>query len=320
MSMTDLEHDPQRIPDTAELRRVLAALRYEQPLDDSPLVELDAVWEVLLREGVAPGTRGRAWALGLLIDELVREQLEAARRASGVATSTDDRGEARLVADFAANSPTLEVWSSLYHRYLDPGQLPAGEIAATVGMPRRTLSRRQGVALRKLARALADRDRAAARSLAERPDVPIVDTRASRISDSDRSAPAPSKPDQALLQAVRGTGERRVPVAPEVLERLAAERPADLDAYRLSRVAAWSRPAYRVDARFVGLTLLIDRREEAPDRWQAESETHDDLDSVMASVESQAVVLLGPPGSGKSTLLRRFELDLATAGLRGETE
>ncbi|MCB0217748.1 MAG: hypothetical protein KDH92_13990, partial [Chloroflexi bacterium] len=67
------------IPKADELQRVLSAIRYDQPIEDSPLVELEAVWELLLREGVEPGLRGRAWALGQLLHELVAERLEAAR-------------------------------------------------------------------------------------------------------------------------------------------------------------------------------------------------------------------------------------------------
>ncbi len=314
--MSDHEHGPAVIPDTAELRRVLSAIRYGQALSDSPLTDLDAVWDLLLREGVAPGARGRAWALGVLIDEIVTEHLDAARRAAGIPSSAERSSAVQLAADFAANSPELEIWSALHYRYLDAAQLRAGEIAAQVGMPRRSLGRRLATAHARLARCLADRDREAARRLAERSDVPIVDPIAPRGAAQAQDAPQPS---DALIEAVRGAGLRRVALAPEVLERLATERPKDLNAYRLSRIAAWSRPAYRVDARFVDLTLLIDRGEAAPERWRAEDQTYEDLGAVLNAVASPAVVLLGPPGSGKSTLLRRFELDLAIAGLRDDT-
>jgi formylglycine-generating enzyme required for sulfatase activity len=314
--MTAPGTSPPLIPDVAELRRVLSAIRYDQPLGDSPLVDADAVWDVLLRDGVAPGARGRAWALGVLIHETVTAQLEEARRAAGVPPPSETTSSDELAADFAANSPELELWSALYYRYLDSGQLQAGEIAARAGLPRRTLGRRLAAAQRRLAQSLAARDREARRRLAERSDVPLVDPIAGRRVPQSAG---PLRTHEALLQAVRGTGQDRVPIAPDDLERLAAEQPSDLTAYRLSRLAAWSRPAYQVDARFVHLTLLVDRGEEARQRWQVASETYDDLGTVLAAVANQALVLLGPPGSGKSTLLRRFELETAVAGLRDET-
>lgn len=310
----ELEPGTVTIPKADELQRVLSAIRYDQPIEDSPLVELEAVWELLLREGVEPGLRGRAWALGQLLHELVAERLEAARRAAGVGAAPG--GADGLVADFAAGSPELELWSALYHRYLDAGQLQAGEIAARTGVPRRTLSRRQAQACRRLALDLAARERAAARSLAQRSDLPLVapvERAGSATPVGERSA------GDALLDAVRGGG-RRLALPTEALDRLATERPKSLEAYRLARLATWSRPAYRVDTRFVGLSLLVDRGEDAPERWQAEAEAYDDLGTVLAAVDSPAVVLLGPPGSGKSTLLRRFELDLAEAGLRDDAE
>lgn len=323
MSLSVIERGPSVIPDSAEVRRVLFAIRYDQALTDSPLTELDAVWDVLLREGVATGDRGRAWALGVLIHEIIVGHLDAARHSAGVAPSEGAPAAARLAADFGAGSPELEVWSALYHRHLDPGQLQAGEIAAHIGISRRTLGRRLAAARRKLAQSLAARDREAARRLSERSDVPIdeqIDVRPDKVAgDAEPAKDEDGSPD-ALLEAVRGTGVRRIPFAHDALERLAVERPGDLKAYRLSRIAAWSRPAFRVGARFVDLTLLLDRGEDAGERWAADDESFGDLGAVLETVAAPALVLLGSPGSGKSTLLRRLELDLAVAGLRDETD
>lgn len=308
------------IPSTDEIRRVLSAIRYDQPLADSPLTEIDAVWEILLREGVATGERGRAWALGVLVDEIVSERLEAARRAAGVGGNgaADERSwEKRLAGDFAAGSPELEIWSAVFHRYLDPGQLQSGDIASRAGIARRTLSRRLGTACKRLAEAIASREREAARRLADRADVPIDDRIVVRPIDG---RDVESAPKMSLLEAVRGTGGARTPFAAETLERLASDRPADLRDYRLSRVAAWSRPAFRGGARFVDLTLLLDRGEATGERWEPGDTTFHDLGAVLGAVAGPAFVVLGPPGSGKSTLLRRLELDLAAAGLRDETE
>ncbi|MCE7939895.1 MAG: hypothetical protein DYG90_15215, partial [Chloroflexi bacterium CFX6] len=99
----------------------------------------------------------------------------------------------------------------------------------------------------------------------------------------------------------------------------AARRPADLSEYRLGRIAEWSQPRYRLDGRFVDLTLLVDQGEEsAGGRWAARQERYDDLGKLLAATTEPAVVVLGPPGSGKSTLLRHLELDVAIAGVRGE--
>ncbi len=305
------------IPDAAEVRRALSAVRHDQPLGASPLIHLDAVWELLLRDGVAPTARGRDWGLSQLLHEAAAERLDAVRRAAGVAVAAETTCADRLAADFAAGSPELEAWSALYHRYLDAARPQVGEIVAWAGMPRRSFGRRLAAGQRMLARALAARERAAARHLAQRSDLPLVDPVA--IAGAARSD-AGHPPGDALLRAARGNGARRVALAAEDLDRLATTVPRDLAEYRLGRVAAWSRPAYRVDARFVGLTLLVDRGEDAPERWHADGEAYDDLAAVLRAVPAPAVVLLGPPGSGKSTLLRRLELDLAEAGLRGETE
>ena len=91
----------------------------------------------------------------------------------------------------------------------------------------------------------------------------------------------------------------------------AQHQPADLTEYRLGRIAEWSQPRYRLDGRFVALTLLVDQGEEsASGRWAAKQERYDDLGALLAGVPDPAVVVLGPPGSGKSTLLRHLELDV----------
>ncbi len=102
---------------------------------------------------------------------------------------------------------------------------------------------------------------------------------------------------------------------------LARHKPADWREWRLGRIAEWSQPRYRLDGRFVGLTLLIDQGEESVQgRWAAKDERYDGLGEILASVGDPAIVVLGPPGGGKSTLLRRLELDTAIAGLRGEAD
>ncbi|MBK7782514.1 MAG: SUMF1/EgtB/PvdO family nonheme iron enzyme [Ardenticatenia bacterium] len=125
----------------------------------------------------------------------------------------------------------------------------------------------------------------------------------------------------ALLAAIRGDDDTGTTVAlsPEQAREIAQRRPANLTEYRLGRIAEWSQPRYRLDGRFVALTLLVDQGEDAAGgRWAAKEQAYDDLGALLANTTDPAVVLLGPPGAGKSTLLRRLELDTAIAGLRGE--
>ncbi len=122
----------------------------------------------------------------------------------------------------------------------------------------------------------------------------------------------------AILAVIRGDERSLVLTVPQVIAA-ARHRPADLTAYRLGRIAEWSQPRYRLDGRFVALTLLIDQGEDAAGgRWAAKEQAYDDLGALLANTPDPAVVVLGPPGAGKSTLLRRLELDAAIAGLRGE--
>jgi len=123
----------------------------------------------------------------------------------------------------------------------------------------------------------------------------------------------------AALRAVVLGEDRTAVLTAEQVRAAARHRPADLGEYRLARIAEWSQPRYRLDGRFVALTLLVDQGEEsAAGRWAARQERYDDLGKLLSGVPDPAVVVLGPPGSGKSTLLRHLELDTAIAALRGE--
>lgn len=114
--------------------------------------------------------------------------------------------------------------------------------------------------------------------------------------------------------------EARADVAEDSLAALAAQSPVDLTTYRLSRVAAWSLPRYRLDRSFVSLSLLVDRGPEHRQRWLEGADRYEDLRGVLVAVHDPALVLLGRPGAGKSTLLRRLELDVAVDGLRGASD
>ena len=98
--------------------------------------------------------------------------------------------------------------------------------------------------------------------------------------------------------------DRTVALSLEQAREIAQRRPADLTEYRLGRIAEWSQPRYRLDGRFVALTLLVDQGEEAAGgRWSARQESYDDLGAVLESAPDPAIVVLGPPGAGKSTCL-----------------
>ncbi len=119
----------------------------------------------------------------------------------------------------------------------------------------------------------------------------------------------------ALLDAIRGD-EATVTLTADQAREIAQHRPQDLTEYRLGRIAEWSQPRYRLDGRFVALTLLVDQGEDATaGRWAAKQERYDDLAALVAAVPEPAVVVLGPPGAGKSTLLRHLELGAAIAAL-----
>jgi len=136
---------------------------------------------------------------------------------------------------------------------------------------------------------------------------------------------------QALLGAIRadagGDDDGRVAdaetvtLSPVDLQAVMSHPATDLTTFWLGRIAEWSLPRYQLDDRFVELTLLVDQGEEsAAGRWKAKEKRYTDLGGLLAQTPDRALVLLGSPGSGKSTLLRRFELDMAIEGLRGEGE
>ncbi|MGE0103815.1 MAG: SUMF1/EgtB/PvdO family nonheme iron enzyme [Blastocatellales bacterium] len=93
-------------------------------------------------------------------------------------------------------------------------------------------------------------------------------------------------------------------------EKIIPRSPADLNEFRQDRIAEWSRPLYKLDNRFVKLTLTMDMGDQATERWQKKQAVRfNDLGEALKQVEEYpVVVLLGKPGSGKSTLLRHLQL------------
>ena len=100
--------------------------------------------------------------------------------------------------------------------------------------------------------------------------------------------------------------------------------PADtadpLAVYRQRLQTELSADRYRIDTRFVELTLLIDQGNQAQGTRFVEDERRtgfSDLREVLALdgiKRHAAIVLLGRPGSGKSTLLRRLQFDTVLGG------
>jgi class 3 adenylate cyclase/formylglycine-generating enzyme required for sulfatase activity len=120
-----------------------------------------------------------------------------------------------------------------------------------------------------------------------------------------------------LGDAVRDE-QRTVVLTSAQARAIIQHKPKRLEEYWVGRFVEWSQPRYRLDTRFVQLSLLLDRGEEqADERWQVRERRIEDLGTLFAEVPDPAMVILAPPGSGKSTILRRLELDAATAALRG---
>jgi formylglycine-generating enzyme required for sulfatase activity len=94
--------------------------------------------------------------------------------------------------------------------------------------------------------------------------------------------------------------------------------------YREDRVEEWSAPRYGAgDKLFTQLSLLLDRGQDADERWVRQKEKFRSLADILKAYPGYpALVLLGDPGAGKSTLLRRLDLDIArtnrNAGTKGE--
>ena len=105
----------------------------------------------------------------------------------------------------------------------------------------------------------------------------------------------------------------------EQLREIMDASPADLAGFHIARLARWAHPRYRLDQRFVSLSLLLDRGEtSAMGRWLSRETRFRGLTEALAEISEPIVALLGAPGSGKTTLLRRLELDCALAALRRE--
>ncbi|MFQ5460648.1 MAG: adenylate/guanylate cyclase domain-containing protein, partial [Anaerolineae bacterium] len=119
-----------------------------------------------------------------------------------------------------------------------------------------------------------------------------------------------------LIAALRDS-EEPVDMSPELARVVAGRSPTTMTEYRVQRVVAWSMPRYRLDRRFVHLTLHVDQGEESlRGRWLEVPREFSNFGQLLEASGDPVSVVLGAPGSGKTTILRRLELELALAGLR----
>ncbi len=103
----------------------------------------------------------------------------------------------------------------------------------------------------------------------------------------------------------------------ELAAALVERQQTDARRYYENRIQHWSQERFKLDRRFVRLTLWLDQGEDAAgQRWQPQPRQFEDLQAVLAAARDYpALVLLGPPGSGKTTLLGHLELDSANQAL-----
>lgn len=298
-----------------DLENVLAALRAQEREPRGPLLQLEAVTVRLRRRGLVDRRSTRAAMLHELLRELAWGGLSASRgQSNGHMPPIDADDLKTLTADFAAIHRKRRPWSALWYRYLSDHAPQVEELARIAGVVRETYWRNQKKGLPLLLRAITAVEIEARQGLA------------------DPSLPAGPSPDdgqreeaEAILQRVRealAAGRGDALDLPETERRLILGRSWDsLDLYRLRQALLWSDERYRLDERFVDLSLLIDLGEDASgERWQQKEQRYGSLEAALLDRPDPALVLLGAPGSGKSTMLRHHELGLALDGLRGETE
>ncbi|MCC7020693.1 MAG: SUMF1/EgtB/PvdO family nonheme iron enzyme [Ardenticatenales bacterium] len=233
-----------------------------------------------------------------------------------------------LVDDFGRHDPVLESWSWLYYRYLADDPMPVADAAKQLGFTAKTLQRRLDAALVALARRIAADESAASAAGAPHAGAPIqerirvVPRFVAGRAGSDRPSGAvvdtrdASDLSHALLATIRSE-DRILRLSQEEVASVLRRSVRTETEHRLARIVEWSQADYRLDTRFVSLTLLLDRGEDLPrERWEAMERAYLDLATLLAAIPDQAIVVLGAPGSGKSTLLRHLELSLAAAALR----
>ena len=128
-----------------------------------------------------------------------------------------------------------------------------------------------------------------------------IEQQMQRLLPSEETTPLP--PALQALQDIVCTADRPADLnlLPETLAEILRHAPRHLTEYRLNRIADWSQPRYELDKRFVQLTLLLDKGEDAQGpRWESSRQFQDLREVLPETLATPALVLLGPPGSGKS--------------------
>ncbi|MBK8541240.1 MAG: SUMF1/EgtB/PvdO family nonheme iron enzyme [Ardenticatenia bacterium] len=293
----------------------LADLRSRSKELRGPILYLELVSSRLRRAGLKDNREARAAALADLLRELAWTNLCSARGAVNgncPPMNTDCFSEC-MEADFGARAKIREYWSAVWYRFLSEASPTKEEIAQAAKMVRTTFWRRSVDGIELFHPILIATELKSRRGLVS-PNVPPAP-----IADAAQSTRA-----EAILARVKQRlGEARA----DALQLDAAERRLilsrswdSLDLYRLRQALIWSDERFKLDERFVDLSLLVDLGEDAPtERWQVQERRYDSLEAVLAEQPDPAFVVLGAPGSGKSTLLRHHELGITLDGLRGVT-
>lgn len=156
--------DITRISDD-EVRQALERLRRAEPLRGSSLLEMVALANRLVEEGLDPSPDTLEWAIGEWLAQIMSENLVTLRRAAGLDVRLT--GLDRMALDFDRDNADLEAWSYLHYRYAAGLGLQQQDLAALArpGYPHanRHLQRRAALGFKHLARVLRDAEIAACR-------------------------------------------------------------------------------------------------------------------------------------------------------------
>lgn len=256
----------------AAVSSALEDVRSAADLTRQPLLDLAVVGAALVAVGARDLPEARAWALGDLLDTLVRRHLAGVGGAPAAGQASRSAALTQVEADYLVDSPEREAWSAIWYRYLAAYGLQAKEMAAVArpGSPhgRKHIQRRTALGVHLLADALraAERDALAAR-LPSPP--PTLDNRAERarldalLALAEAAAPALNGPDQATWLARLGE------VHGSILAALAWSRSAGdaaVDGLRLGGLLApyWQLRGHFTEGRTQLVQLLEAAGPEAP--------------------------------------------------------